>query len=63
MQKEIKYEGIQSERGFFFSTEAVGGKWLVEYFLYFLSILESGIRNESYFISYTEDLKPTKMLS
>jgi hypothetical protein len=28
-----------------------------------LSILESGIRNESYFISYTEDLKPTKMLS
>jgi len=41
----------------------VGGEWWVEYFVYYLSSLERVIRDESYFISYTEDLKHTKMLS
>ena len=38
----------------------MGGECWDEYVVYSLSILESGIRNESYFISYTEDLKLTK---
>jgi hypothetical protein len=50
MWKETKYEGTQRERRFFFSIESVGGEWWVEYFVFYLSILESGIRNESYFI-------------
>lgn len=62
-QKEIKYEGNQGARFFLFQIESVGGEWWVEYFVYYLSSLERVIRNESYFISYTEDLKHTKILS
>ena len=58
MQKEIKYGGIQRERRFFFSTESVGGEWWVEYFVYYLSILESGTRNESFFILGSYDRAP-----
>jgi hypothetical protein len=45
---DITHEGIPSEKLFFFSIDYMGGEWWVEYFVYYLSILENGTKKESF---------------